>query len=78
MPKVKIEQGKMVLNTMEQYRKVQEIWKWSKKLREITESDDLDLVKNNLLEECYSVCAAPLPSFEEQCFFSIDRNKNHC
>lgn len=59
----------MVLNTMEQYRKVQEIWKWSKKLREITESDDLDLVKNNLLEECYSVCAAPLPSFEEQCFF---------
>ena len=59
----------MVLNTMEQYRKVQEIWKWSKKLREITENDDLDLIKNDLLEECYPVCAAPLPSFKEQCFF---------
>ncbi len=64
-----------VLNTMEQYRKIQEIWKWSKKLREITGSDDLNSVKNNLITECHLAYTSPLTPFKEQCFFPSNATK---
>lgn len=54
---------------MEQYEKIQEIWEWSKQLRKIIKSNNLNLVKNNFLGECYSKSIDPLAFFEEKCTF---------